>query len=134
MTDDKRPKRHSPVRLDADDQIRGDRRDSERVQINREFACIDEYIAEYVTSISASGVFIRSKNPLPVGTKVNLEFSIILDDIETVEGEGEIVRVDTSEERKGMGVAFTRLSAESKQLIDQILDRHLSDDRSRDTF
>ncbi len=98
-----------------------DRRQGERIEINREFACIDEYIAEYVTSISQSGVFIRSKNPLPVGTKVNLEFSVILDDIETVEGEGEVVRVETAQDQKGMGVAFTRLTAESKELIDRIL-------------
>lgn len=94
-----------------------------RVLINQEFECIEDYIAEYVSNISQGGVFIRSKNPLPMGTKVTLQFSVILDDIEEVRGEGEVVRVDKSPESTGMGVAFTKLTAESKQLIDEICAR-----------
>ncbi|QDG51662.1 hypothetical protein FIV42_13155 [Persicimonas caeni] len=94
-----------------------------RVIINQEFECIEDYIAEYVSNISQGGVFIRSKNPLPVGTKVTLQFSVILDDIEEVKGEGEVVRVDSSPENTGMGVAFTRLDGGSKELIDEICRR-----------
>lgn len=105
----------------SDDNYLGeDRRDGRRIEINQEFACIEEYIAEYVTSISKSGVFVRSKNPLPVGTTVNLEFSVILDDIEKVRGEGEVVRVETEPGQRGMGIAFTRLTADSKDVIDRI--------------
>lgn len=98
------------------------RRQHDRVEVNEEFETIDEFIAEYVTNISQGGVFIRSKNPLPVGTHVNLKFSIILEDFETIEGEGEVVRVDTSEENAGMGVAFTRLSGDSAALIERLLE------------
>lgn len=97
-----------------------------RVEINREFAVIEDYIAEYVSNISQGGVFIRSKNPLPMGTSVTLRFTVILDDIEIVEGEGEVVRVERSSSETGMGVAFTRLSADSKRLIDHIVDRALA--------
>ena len=110
MSDDTKPSA-----LD-DDELR----QHNRAQINQEFESIEDFIAEYVTNISQGGVFIRSKNPLPVGTKVNLKFSVILDDFETVEGEGEVVRVDESSGQMGMGVAFTRLTAESKDLIDRI--------------
>lgn len=108
-----------PSSLENDDELRQHR----RAQINQEFESIEEFIAEYVTNISHGGVFIRSKNPLPVGTKVNLKFSVILDDFETVEGEGEVVRVDETGGQMGMGVAFTRLTAESKELIDEIAKR-----------
>jgi len=101
-----------------------------RAQINQEFESIEEFIAEYVTNISHGGVFIRSRNPLPVGTKVNLKFSVILDDFETVEGEGEVVRVNDEAGRKGMGVAFTRLTAESKELIDRIAARRASGEKT----
>lgn len=94
-----------------------------RVDVNHEFAIIEEYMAEYVSNISQGGVFIRSKNPLPLGTRVMLRFSIIVDDVEIVEGEGEVVRVDRDPNMMGMGVAFTRLTAESKQLIDTIIAR-----------
>ena len=94
-----------------------------RVEVNREFSVIEDYIAEYVSNISQGGVFIRSKNPLPVGTSVTLRFSVIVDDVEIVEGEGEVVRVERSTQETGMGVAFTRLSADSKRLIDEIVRR-----------
>jgi len=41
------------------------RREEERVTINKEFESFDAFIHEYVTNISRSGVFIRSKDPLP---------------------------------------------------------------------
>ncbi|HCF59173.1 MAG TPA: hypothetical protein DFS52_14415, partial [Myxococcales bacterium] len=68
------------------------RRESRRV-INREFASVEEFISEYVCNISRSGAFVRSVDPLPVGTRVALRFSVIIDEIETVEGIGEVVRV-----------------------------------------
>lgn len=98
-------------------------RQHRRVLVNQEFECIDDYIAEYVSNISQGGVFIRSKNPLPQGTRVTLKFSVILDDIEEVCGEGEVVRVNHSPENSGMGVAFTRLDARSKELVDEICRR-----------
>ena len=91
----------------------------ERVTINKEFESYDAFINEYVTNISRTGVFVRSKTPLPVGTKVNLRFTVIMDDIETIEGIGEVVRVHTDPE--GMGVVFTELSSYSKNLIDKLL-------------
>ncbi len=95
------------------------RRRDERVTINKEFESFDAFIHEYVTNISRTGVFIRSKQPLPVGTKVNLRFTVIMDDIETIEGQGEVVRVD--EAPPGMGVVFTKLSKYSEQLIGKLL-------------
>ena len=97
------------------------RRQHDRVEVNEEFETIEEFVAEYVTNISHGGVFIRSKTPLPVGTRVNLKFSIILEDFETIEGEGEVVRVDQSAENAGMGVAFTRLTGDSATLIERLL-------------
>lgn len=94
-------------------------RREERVTINKEFESFDAFISEYVTNISRTGVFVRSKTPLSVGTQVNLRFTVIMDDIETVEGIGEVVRVH--EDPAGMGVVFTELSSYSKGLIDKLL-------------
>ncbi len=94
-------------------------RREERVTINKEFESYDAFISEYVTNISRTGVFVRSKTPLAIGTKVNLRFTVIMDDIETVEGIGEVVRVH--DDPQGMGVVFTELSSYSKGLIDKLL-------------
>jgi uncharacterized protein (TIGR02266 family) len=91
----------------------------ERVSINREFESVEQFITEYVTNISRSGVFIRSKDPLPVGTRVNLRFTVIMDEIETIEGIGEVVRVSHSP--AGMGVAFVELTSYSQRMIETLL-------------
>lgn len=95
------------------------RRKEERVTINKEFESFDAFINEYVTNISRTGVFIKSKQPLPIGTRVNLRFTVIMDDIETIEGTGEVVRVEA--EPAGMGVVFRELTNYSQSLIDKLL-------------
>jgi len=95
------------------------RRKEERITINHEFESFDAFINEYVTNISRTGVFIRSKQPLPVGTKVNLRFTVIMEDIESIEGTGEVVRVEN--DPPGMGVVFRQLTHYSKQLIEKLL-------------
>jgi uncharacterized protein (TIGR02266 family) len=96
-------------------------RTAERVTINKEFESFDAFIHEYVTNISRNGVFIRSKSPLPVGTAVNLKFTVIMDDLEMIEGTGEVVRVES--DPPGMGVVFTHLTAYSQELIGRLLTR-----------
>jgi hypothetical protein len=96
-----------------------DKREAPRVTINKEFESFDAFIQEYVTNISKTGVFIKSQTPLAVGTKVNLRFTVIMDDIETVEGIGEVVRVES--DPSGMGVVFRELSTYSKGLLEKLL-------------
>jgi hypothetical protein len=96
---------------------RDENKREQRVTINKEFESFDAFIQEYVTNISRTGVFIRAQHPLAIGTKVNLQFTVINDGIETIEGIGEVVRV----EKDGMGVVFRELSGYSKDLIDKLL-------------
>ena len=97
------------------------KREGDRVTINKEFESFDAFIQEYVTNISRTGVFIKSQSPLPVGTKVNLHFTVIMEDIETIEGVGEVVRVETNP--PGLGVVFRELSAYSRDLLNKLLTR-----------
>jgi uncharacterized protein (TIGR02266 family) len=104
----------------------GDRRHEVRRTINREFTSVEQFIAEYVMNISRSGVFIKSEDPLPVGARVNLRFSVILEDLELVEGVGEVVRVvapGTPGAVPGMAVVFVELGQVSRQLVERILVR-----------
>jgi hypothetical protein len=99
-----------------------DKREGERITINKEFESFDAFIQEYVTNISRTGVFIKSSSPPPVGTRVNLHFTVITDGIESIDGVGEVVRV----EKDGVGVVFRELSAYSKDLIEKLLTRRLT--------
>ncbi|MCA9563710.1 MAG: PilZ domain-containing protein [Myxococcales bacterium] len=100
-----------------------EKRAHQRLEVNREFESVDDFVTEYVTNISRGGVFIRSKNPLPPGTEVNLKFSIVSDDFQMIEGVGRVVRIDETPENMGMGVLFTQLSAESEEAVNLLADR-----------
>lgn len=97
----------------------GDDRKSDRVTINKEFESFDAFVHEYVTNLSKSGAFVKSKTPLPVGTRIDLKFTVIMDDVETIEGVGEVVRVQ--KDPPGMGVVFVELSNYSKHLLGKLL-------------
>ncbi len=92
-----------------------------RIDINVEFDSIDRFINEYVSNLSKSGAFIRTRDPWPVGTRLRLRFTVMADDPEILEGVGEVVRV--SERPRGMGVAFVELTERSLKLIDKMLTR-----------
>ena len=96
-------------------------RHDERVSLNKDFSSFESFFAEYVADVSRSGVLIRSPNPLPIGTKVNLRFTVVMDDVEVVEGVGEVVRVH--DDPPGMGVVFTEIGSASKAVIDRLLTR-----------
>jgi hypothetical protein len=92
---------------------------AQRVTVNREFASVDAFINEYVVNVSQSGAFIKSKDPLPVGTRVNLRFSVIMREIEIIEGVGEVVRV--CNDPAGMGVVFVELTQYSQDLLAKLI-------------
>ncbi|MDF1565481.1 MAG: PilZ domain-containing protein [Deltaproteobacteria bacterium] len=94
-----------------------------RLQVNHEFASMEAFITEYVADLSRSGVFVRSDDPLPVGTRVALKFSVVADEIETLEGIGEVVRVvlPGGDRPAGMGVVFRELSDYSQDLIERLV-------------
>ena len=97
------------------------RRQEPRLTINKEFDSFDQFIQEYVTNISRTGVFIKTGTPLPVGSEVTLRFTVVMDDVEVIEGLGEVVRIET--DPAGMGVVFKKLSKYSEKLIEKLLAR-----------
>lgn len=97
----------------------GSRRQEPRLTINKEFDSFDQFVREYVINISRSGVFIKTAEPLAVGSIVNLRFTVVMDGIETIEGEGEVVRVEQNP--AGMGVVFKRLGHYSQNLVEKLL-------------
>lgn len=89
-----------------------------RITINKEFASAEDFIDQYVCNISASGVFVRCDEEVPVGTHVDLNFTILLEEIETIKGIGEVVRISTTP--AGLGIEFRSLSEDSMALIEMI--------------
>ena len=76
-------------------------------------------MSQYVSNISTSGVFVRCGETVAIGTHVNLNFTVLTDDIETITGIGEVVRVQ--ENPAGIGVEFRSLSEESMAIIERLV-------------
>jgi hypothetical protein len=102
-----------------------EKRWSVRRPIDSVFAELDVERPEFVTNLSRTGAFIFSKEPLPVGSQVHLRFTVVLDDLEIVEGLGEVMRVvePGGAEPSGMGIQFLELTEESRQIIERMLVR-----------
>jgi len=100
-----------------------DQRAAPRAVVNREFTSVEEFIVEYVRNVSRCGAFVRSEDPLPVGTRVQLRFTLILDELETVEGIGEVRRTvpPGGSGPSGMGVVFVELTEHSQHLLERLL-------------
>jgi uncharacterized protein (TIGR02266 family) len=91
-----------------------------RVAINLEFDSLAKFTS-YVSNISQGGCFMRTRDPWPVGTRLHMHFTVLVDDPEVLEADGEVVRV--SERPRGMGVRFVKLDASALLLINRLLAR-----------
>jgi uncharacterized protein (TIGR02266 family) len=91
-----------------------------RVAINLEFDSLAKFTS-YVSNISQTGCFMRTRDPWPVGTRLRLRFTVLADDPEVLQADGDVVRV--SERPRGMGIKFASLSASARLLINRLLAR-----------
>jgi uncharacterized protein (TIGR02266 family) len=88
-----------------------------------DYQVLDQFLYDYATNISLGGVFIRSQNPLPVGTKLRVQFSLPGLE-ETVVTWGEVAHVIEERAKEGfpgMGIRFDDLDPKSKRVIDQLV-------------
>lgn len=71
----------------------------------------------YVTELSAGGVFLEKRLPLPVGSEVELEFT--LPSGLTIRATGSVVR--QADDGKGNGIKFEKISDEHQAAIEEFL-------------
>jgi uncharacterized protein (TIGR02266 family) len=96
---------------------------------------VETFIEKFSVNVSRGGIFIRTREPRPVGTNVRFEFQL-QDGTPVFRGEGEVVWVrehDPSEPSRahGMGLKFARLDRSSRALIDRILEHKSKREREK---
>jgi molecular chaperone DnaK len=95
------------------------------LKIKFKSATLDEFIERYAVDVSHGGIFIRTKEPLAVGTSMKFEFQL-KDATPLIHGEGTVVWTRENDPARpgvapGMGVRFDRLGDGSQQVLDKIL-------------
>jgi uncharacterized protein (TIGR02266 family) len=81
----------------------------------------DETVETELVNLSRSGMFLSSRGKLlEVGATVEFQFSLD-DGLVVMHGTAEVARVNATGER-GMGLRFVALDAESRELVDRIVE------------
>jgi Response regulator containing CheY-like receiver domain and AraC-type DNA-binding domain len=78
---------------------------------------------EYTHDISRTGIFIEMNEPLPVGTRLKLSFSLPSGLQQPVLAYGQVVRrIESSRSAiGGIGIRFIHIDSESRTIIDQLV-------------
>ncbi|MFQ5525969.1 MAG: TIGR02266 family protein [Thermoanaerobaculia bacterium] len=97
-----------------------------RLQVKLEEGGVDRMAQ--TENLSESGVLIRTKEPLPVGSEVELELQLPGID-EPLQLSGRVVRhADPHRETSpGMGIAFSTLSTEAAELLHEFVEKSLAE-------
>jgi type IV pilus assembly protein PilZ len=98
-----------------------------QVDIPVDYETRDLFLGSRVTNISRGGLFIRTDNPLPVQTEVNLSLHLPEDD-RVIQARGRVVwNYDVPRNSfhvvSGMGIKFIDLSADQMTRIEMSLKR-----------
>ncbi len=86
---------------------------------------LEQFIERYAVDVSQGGIFIRTKEPLAVGTQMRFEFQL-RDASPLIGGEGTVVWTRENDPSRpaiapGMGVRFDRLADGSQSVLERIL-------------
>ncbi len=86
---------------------------------------MEQFIERYAVDVSQGGIFIRTKEPLAVGTQMKFEFQL-RDASPLIGGEGTVVWTRENDPSRpaiapGMGVRFDRLAEGSQGVLEKIL-------------
>ncbi|MCS6913556.1 MAG: TIGR02266 family protein [Myxococcales bacterium] len=95
------------------------------LKIKFKSSSLDQFIERYSVDVSRGGIFIRTKEPLPVGTTLRFEFQL-QDGSSLIGGEGTVVWNRAYDPNRigvapGMGVRFDKLTADSQRVLERIL-------------
>jgi uncharacterized protein (TIGR02266 family) len=110
---------------------RKDKRAPVSLKVRFKSATVDEFIEHYSKDVSRGGIYIKSSNPMAVGTLLKFQFQL-KDESALIKGVGRVVwtraEVDaTSDAPAGMGIKFIKMDDESRAMVERIIDVNAPD-------
>src|ERR1043166_481045 len=109
----------------GDPNTRQGKRTPVTLKIKFKSEALEQFIERYAVDVSQGGIFIRTKEPLAVGTQMKFEFQL-RDASPLIAGEGTVVWTRENDPSRpaiapGMGVRFDRLADGSQGILERIL-------------
>ncbi|MDB4971816.1 MAG: TolA protein [Myxococcaceae bacterium] len=107
---------------------RKDKRAPVSLKVRFKSATVDEFIEHYSKDVSRGGIYIKSSQPMPVGTLLKFQFQL-KDESALIRGVGRVVwtRIEEdalAEAPAGMGIKFIKMDNESRAMVERIVDSH----------
>jgi uncharacterized protein (TIGR02266 family) len=104
---------------------RKDKRAPVSLKVRFKSATVDEFIEHYCKDVSRGGIFIKSSQPMPVGTLLKFQFQL-KDESQLIKGVGRVVWTRNEERAgpdrpSGMGIKFIKMDNESRVMVDRII-------------
>lgn len=102
-----------------------DQRGPTNLRIKFRSASVDQFIERYAVDVSRGGIFIRTREPLAVGTQLRLELQL-QDATPLLSGEGTVIWIRENDPARptvppGMAVRFDKVSPDTQPTLDRIL-------------
>lgn len=94
----------------------------EELVVRVEYRTIDELFSDFASNINEGGIFIETRTPSPLGTRILLQFGLPGSD-EPVSVHGTVVHLKggADAEPSGMGIEFADLDARDRERIDALV-------------
>ena len=90
------------------------------IELKVDYKKLNSFFADYTKNISKGGTFIKTKKPLPIGTRFLFKLSVPQRPA-PFELIGEVVWAANDGAEPGMGIKFLDLSAERQQQLGELL-------------
>lgn len=97
-----------------------------RFPVEIKLESMDQFLSEYISDISAGGIFIATDKPFERGSIVDIEFSLKEEAKHFFKVRGVVVRVHDEESGhsiRGMGIKFIEITEQSRDLMRDLLER-----------
>ncbi len=108
-------------------ELRKDARIPLKARVDYELLSEDTFLFEYTSNMSHGGIFLATRNPLPVGTQLSLRFTLP-DSKRSIEANGLVVWVNEYKPggdnlNPGMGIEFVDLKDKDREGIARLIKR-----------
>src|ERR1700712_5984487 len=105
---------------------RKDKRAPVSLKVRFKSATVDEFIEHYSKDVSRGGLYIKSSQPMPVGTLLKFQFQL-KDESALIRGVGRVVWTRIEEDAEadqpaGMGIKFIKMDNDSRAMVERIVD------------
>ena len=96
------------------------------IELKVDYKKLNSFFADYTKNISKGGTFIKTKKPLPIGTRFLFKLTVPQREA-PFELLGEVVWSQGDAEEPGMGIRFIYKSAEERRHVEHLVERLMVD-------